>query len=371
MKIAIISFTYVEHCAHLAKALSKRNDVLLMLPKKEKVDNAKILSKFFSDSNVKLHLFDKFPNYDLRNLLTVKSIKEEVGKFGPNVICLQSLYYWLYFILDFLKTYPLVTQVHDPIFHSGTGSTKYKNINSYLQKLIIKNSDQIIVNGKKLALGFSKKYNYPLDKIHTMLFSEYSLTKDISQSENKVKLNRILFFGRVHYYKGIDILVSTEKYLASFLNDFKICIAGSGNHELYRNKIIDTENYDIISEKIEWTDISSIFQEADIVVLPYRDATQSGVIANCLAYRKPIIVTNRGSIDEIVKHNKSALILEKLNSITLAANIITLLNDDKLKRKFSKNIDISLKTHLSWDNVIKPVEKAFANAIKLHHSTKN
>jgi glycosyltransferase involved in cell wall biosynthesis len=72
------------------------------------------------------------------------------------------------------------------------------------------------------------------------------------------------------------------------------------------------------------------------VVLPYVEASQSGVVPTAYGFKKPIIATNVGSIDEIVDDGKTGLIVPCQDPRALAEAIIKLLNDDELRKKWGK-----------------------------------
>lgn len=99
----------------------------------------------------------------------------------------------------------------------------------------------------------------------------------------------ILFFGRVDYYKGVDILYNA--FLDSAASDkYKLVIAGKGGFMFDRRK--DEKNVIRINRFIEDPEVSWLFQHASAVVYPYRQATMSGVLTIAHYFKTPAIASD-------------------------------------------------------------------------------
>ena len=127
--------------------------------------------------------------------------------------------------------------------------------------------------------------------------------------------NYILFFGFIRPYKGLDLLIKAfaESYLRS--RNYKLLIAGEfyGDENEYLQLITTLQLNDYIelhSHYIPDADIKYYFGACDLVVQPYRSATQSGISQLAYHFEKPMIVTNVGGLPEIVSHNKTGYVTE-------------------------------------------------------------
>ena len=118
------------------------------------------------------------------------------------------------------------------------------------------------------------------------------------------------FFGIVRDYKGLDILLEAmSKSKVKDLNGLKLLVAGEfySNQEIYSNLIDKYKLKDQVvlrNEFIPDEEVGAYFCAADIIVQPYKSATQSGVTQIAYHYEKPMIVTNVGGLAEIVPHHK-------------------------------------------------------------------
>ncbi len=119
----------------------------------------------------------------------------------------------------------------------------------------------------------------------------------------------LLFFGLVRAYKGLDLLLDALERIKDTQPDVQLLIAGEfyENEDKYRRQIQDNGLDDrviIRNEFIPDADLRKYFGAADLIVQPYKSATQSGVTQVAFHFEKPILVTNVGGLGEIVHHGK-------------------------------------------------------------------
>lgn len=175
------------------------------------------------------------------------------------------------------------------------------------------------------------------------------------------QFNYMLFFGIVRKYKGLDILL--KAFADKRLNDgsLKLIVAG----EFYDD---DAEYLDLI-HKHDLTDaviltkgfipdnkVVDYFCAADIVVQPYRTATQSGVTQIAYHFNKPMLVTDVGGLKEIVPNGKVGYVVEpNQNAVTEA--LIDFYQNNKVA-SFIKGVEEEKKKY-SWDKMVKTVNDLY------------
>ena len=79
--------------------------------------------------------------------------------------------------------------------------------------------------------------------------------------------------------------------------------------------------------------MGELFQRASIVVLPYIEGSQTGIIPIAYSFKKPVIATNVGSISEVVEDGVTGFIVPPRDSHALADAIIKILKDDDLRKR--------------------------------------
>lgn len=119
----------------------------------------------------------------------------------------------------------------------------------------------------------------------------------------------MLFFGLVRAYKGLDLLLDAFAQIKDQLPDLQLIIAGEfyEDEDKYRTQIAANELTDRVilrNEFIPDGDLRKYFGAADIIVQPYKTATQSGVTQVAFHFEKPMLVTNVGGLGEIVHDHK-------------------------------------------------------------------
>ncbi len=164
-------------------------------------------------------------------------------------------------------------------------------------------------------------------------------------------VNYILFFGFIRKYKGLDLLLEALGNAQLKDKNIKAIIAG----EFYEEKkdyleIIDRlqlQNQIILKDDfIPDSQVKYYFSACDVVVQPYRSATQSGISQIAYHFEKPMIVTNVGGLPELVHHHKTGFVVNTDPS-EIAHAILQFYSDD-YATKFAPHLKEE-KKKFSWD----------------------
>lgn len=170
----------------------------------------------------------------------------------------------------------------------------------------------------------------------------------------------MLFFGFIRDYKGLDILLKAIAYERIKNSDIKLIVAG----EFYNNseKYFELEKQLGLEGKIIWrTDfiadeqVKNYFCASDIIVQPYKTATQSGVTQIAYHFEKPMLVTNVGGLPEIVPNGKVGYSVEP--EAKVIADAISDFYCNGRYAEFVENIKEEKKKY-SWDRMLENVDKA-------------
>ncbi|HPD65249.1 MAG TPA: glycosyltransferase [Bacteroidia bacterium] len=177
----------------------------------------------------------------------------------------------------------------------------------------------------------------------------------ISRSEACRKLNIpedrkiILFFGFIRDYKGLDILIEAMTKLPE---DYFLLIAG----EVYGddNKYTGLIRHYGIEEKVQVNlryiadhEVSLFFSASDVNVLPYRSATQSGILSIAYHFEVPVVVTDTGSLKDSVEPEGTGLVAAEATPEHLSNAILSFFRDEK-SVYYAENIR-KLKKKYSWE----------------------
>ncbi len=169
----------------------------------------------------------------------------------------------------------------------------------------------------------------------------------------------ILFFGFIRDYKGLDLLLKSFAKLSIKNKSIKLIVAG----EFYTDskpyfdliKINQLDEFVIMHNNfIPDEKVADYFCASDIVVQPYKNATQSGVTQIAYHFNKPMIVTDVGGLAEIIPDGKVGYVV-KPDSEKLAEVIFKFFDLNK-EKEFMEAASVE-KDKYSWTNMIKTIEK--------------
>lgn len=164
----------------------------------------------------------------------------------------------------------------------------------------------------------------------------------------------ILFFGLIREYKGLDILLEAFDTLD---DSYQLIIAGEpyGSFDIYQKLIDRSKNkgrIHIFLNYIKDSEVRNYFSAADVTVLPYRSATQSGVSSVSYHFDVPMIVTPVGGLKETIGDRGTGLISGDITPESIAESIVEFFSDGDLRKKCVSNI-VSERKRLSWPEFCK------------------
>lgn len=252
-----------------------------------------------------------------------------------------------YFVIKFFlknSNLKIVHTIHDPIPHSEKKIIKKISrvfniiVNKSLSYLSLAYPKRFYlhIHSKALLTNYLKKNKNLIIQSHPISIVNKNV-KDIFDISNKFVVG---FVGRVEYYKGIDILLEAilklDKYVSKSSN-IEVIIAGRGN---YKFSIPDTKNIKVnrFDRFVSNDELDSIIKYSSIIILPYRDATASGVLTRVIAHNTPVIVSDKGCLPDYVDPGVNGFIYKKESELE---NIIL----KSLNYKFcNPSLDFSAKS---------------------------
>jgi glycosyltransferase involved in cell wall biosynthesis len=192
-------------------------------------------------------------------------------------------------------------------------------------------------------------------QLHHPIYQQYKPRYDRQTACQNLNIEaekrNILFFGLIRRYKGLDILIDAFGKLNS--SNYQLLVAGEcyGDFQPYREQIDalpNRENVKVWEEYIPDDMVTTLFSAADLLVLPYREATQSGVTALAIQLETPMIGTNAGSLGEYIQRSGTGMAVEKNSADALAQAIAEFFRGDK-RAEYAQNLKKE-KELLSWDS---------------------
>ncbi|RYY09428.1 MAG: glycosyltransferase, partial [Chitinophagaceae bacterium] len=302
MKIYFLSVsTFSDNQFDLLRALAPDADITygVIFPHVRANFTPGEVSQALAGSGVKMIPFTLRHRFrDPRVIRTYIEIIRSIKKVNPDVIYFTNfdqLYINLLMLMvDKRKT---IIAFHDVQNHSNTRFDYLTNIG---KKVLLKNFQQFHTFSKlqeEILLN-----GYPAKTVFTipLVLINFGRKPDVIPARAKTVF---LFFGNILSYKGLDILLKAVTRLSHSTKNFTLVIAGRSEEwdQLYEPLIGDQSVVEKMIRFIHIDEIPVLFSNADYLVLPYRDTTQSGPLMIAYNYNLPVITSNAPGFHEFVK----------------------------------------------------------------------
>jgi glycosyltransferase involved in cell wall biosynthesis len=202
--------------------------------------------------------------------------------------------------------------------------------------------------------GARKVYRSELPVYDCYQTSESSKEQILNQIGLSKSDKILLFFGYVRKYKGLDILLNAAPEIFKLDSNFKLLVVGEfyDNPEDYFSLITKHQiesKVTIINRFVSNEEVQNYYSIADLVVLPYRSATQSGILNIAYGFGKPVLVTNVGGLSEFVENESTGIIVAPESTMALVEGVRKYLELAD-KTDFKNNIQIFVKKN-SFQNI--------------------
>jgi D-inositol-3-phosphate glycosyltransferase len=193
-----------------------------------------------------------------------------------------------------------------------------------------------------------------------------SRTEALSSLQLRPEPEYLLFFGFIRAYKGLDILIEALSDERLMKRNIKLLVAG----EFYEDRAIYEEQVKNLGleKKIVFYDhfikndeVASFFSVSDIVVQPYKSATQSGVTQIAYNFEKPMLVTDVGGLREIVPDKKCGYVVNP--DPKSIADALTDYFENNRKESFTECVREE-KKRFGWDRMVMTITGLYIDVTK-------
>ncbi|WP_375469911.1 glycosyltransferase family 4 protein [uncultured Nostoc sp.] len=364
IKVALLHFGFEDYTIELANSLVKYVDLTLIHPEKISDVCSKVL-----DSNIRVVSFKKPRIRDPRNLLSMGTMMHIIKNIQPDVLHVQETNDpWYDWTLLLNKMPPLVTTIHDIFRHPGDNSTAFGS--EYTRRIGFYRSQQLIVHTNQLKKILIEQFRIPQERVNVLPHGELGSLYQRRSSQNIQAREpcTLLFFGRILPYKGLKYLLEAMPLIAECIPEVKLIIAGKGeNIRQYFPNGYDEKRYKIINDFIPLEEVGNLFKRSTATVLPYIEASQSGVAALSYGMGTLVVASEVGGLSEIVQHKKDGLLVPPRDVSALANAIICLLKDRNLQQGMQTAALARSQQDLNWSNIAGQTVEVYQKTIKMRH----
>lgn len=333
MKALLLVTELEDYSIAFANGLAKHMDVILAVPKR----NYAALARWI-DPAVDLRLLDWPRHRSLRNIGLIAGLLGLVRREKPDVIhLLSNNSIWLNLALPFWRGIPVVTTVHDVEVHPGDAETR--SLPERATRMIVRQSDHIVVHGDGLRRIATAKFARPADTVHVLSHPSIRRYADQATADGLVRRAggfSVLMFGRLYAYKGLQHLLQAEALIGDRIEDLRITIAGRGDDPAGLAHLMGNPAcYDLHHRFIKDAEVAQLFLNADLIVLPYTEASQSGVLNVAAAFGKPVVVTDVGELGATVRTYGMGLVVPPNDPAQLADALVQMAQNPTTRARYA------------------------------------
>jgi alpha-maltose-1-phosphate synthase len=290
---------------------------------------------------------------DLRALPDLRHARRAVRAYRPEVVHLQDEV-----IND--PRIPLVAGArlgryaltsHDPTVHPGDARpTALKRVS---QRALVEGAGLVFVHSD--ALGEELRRGYRVRAPIVVVPHGADVTPCPAPGDPRVAL----FFGRVSHYKGLDVLLDAMQLVWERVPDARLVVAGQGDWPEHR--ALEDQRVEVRRDHVPEAEVDALFCRAGCVVLPYRQASQSGVGSLAKSYGRASVVTNEGGLPELVADG-SGIVVPSEDAGALANALIEVVTEPGRAAAMGAAASASAQAEFSW----KAVGQATLDAYRRH-----
>lgn len=299
------------------------------------------------------------------NPLNWIKVGREIRKRHPDIVIAA---YWMPFMAPCLGTIlrqlnPRHTQriglVHNIIPH------EHRPGDQQLSRYFTSACDGFMTLSASVKEELADFSNAPVKTSPHPIYDSYGAQVDQATAREHLGLDAdgkyLLFFGYIREYKGLELLLEAMAKPEIREQGIKLLLAGEyyGNQEKYEGRMAALGITDLIvahTSFIANDEVRYYFGAADLVVQPYKTATQSGISQLAYHFEKPMVVTKVGGLPEIVPHGEAGYVIEQ-DAEELAAAVLDFYQNEKavgLRAGVTR-----MKQQFSWTVFTERLEELF------------
>jgi len=366
LRIVMLVTGTFDYAVPLSNALARQGlEVVLGVP----ANKFGSLGRWVSPA-VELVSFPDWPRFrSLRNPFFMRKLARWVLEQRPDVLHLQHIDLWLPLILPRVRSIPVVTTLHDVEHHPGDWQSR-KTL-PLVRRYQVRRSDLIIVHGESLRRWAIDKYALDPQRVHVRPHGVHELYRQAYDGGFRLPDHEgptVLFFGRIMPYKGLPLLLEANRLLRAWIPNVRLVIAGSGEdvEALIARYDAEGKNYLVHNRYIPIEHVGAYFEAADVVALPYIEASQSGVAAVAYAFGKPVVATAVGGLPELVLDGRTGRIVPPRDVRALARALAEVLTDPAARQRMQAAIAEQVAGPLNWDRIAQSTIALYEHLCRRH-----
>ena len=364
MRVTLFHMGFPEYVMGLANALARSAEVTVVHP-----EIFARTCRTLAEPGICLHTFPKpARRRELGNLWAMRRAVSLIRQSRPDVVHVQEAFDYGYDLYSVFTRFPrLVTTVHDVTPHPGDGHAAPGL--QYSKAIGFWRSQRLIVHTGGMRTQLSRRFRIAPERIDVMPHGELgSLYRRLAARAGvpvrKRQTQTLLFFGRIWPYKGLRYLLEAFAIVRRELPEARLILAGRGGDlEANAALIRSLEGIEVRDSFIPEEEVAGLFERSGVVVLPYIEASQSGVSAIGLTLGTLVVASRVGGLGELIADGKTGLLVPPRDAAQLAATLLRLLRDAGLQEEIRREACRYATEQLGWEGIAAATLETYKRAL--------
>lgn len=241
-------------------------------------------------------------------------------------------------------------------------------------RLLLRIPDMIIAHSQHVASCLRSEFRLPAERLAVVPHGEYLFLAETVSSPHppdaackspEAGEPCILFFGYILPQKGLADLLEAFRIVTNVIPTARLCIAGQPAEDFapYQAQIESLTLQDHVELHLGYVPLEAMgqfFRAARVIALPYRSASQSGVLFGAYAFGRPVVATRCGGLAEYVRHGRTGLLVPVADPQALASALIDLLSDPERCSRMGEEARVWSQTEFSWSRIASLTGESYA-----------
>ncbi|WP_377640272.1 glycosyltransferase family 4 protein [Oryzobacter terrae] len=245
------------------------------------------------------------------------------------------------------RPYALVVGCHDPEPHSGEADWRTKALS---RRLVLPRAAAVVVHHEGGAEAIARRHLGLHAPVRVVRLGAYTfLTHGLTGAAPARDPRTIALFGRLTPYKGVDLLYAAAPAVAAAVPGTRIVVAGepAAGYVPPTPPAADGLTVDVRPGYLSTAEVAELCRSSAVVVCPYTDASQSGVVLTAHAFGAPVVATAVGGLPDYVDDGRTGLLVPPGDPAALAAALTRCLSEPGLADELRRGV-ADLATDGAW-----------------------
>lgn len=303
-----------------------------------------------------------------------RRVLKAVEEFAPDLVhdTAGNAFKWTFGLWPLLaRRWPLVITEHDPRPHIG--------MNGFFAQLTRRaawrSAAHFIVHGKSCRQAMLDAGIAP-QKISINRHGSFATYNQNRHPEIAEEAHTVLFFGELRPNKGVHRLAAIAHMVHEALPQARFLVAGKRTklpQRAEREKVQRTivalktaNNFEVHDRYIPDDEVERLLRRSAVVILPYEEASQSGVIPLAYAFRKPVVAYEVGDLGESVIHNHTGVLVPPSNEAAFARALVRLLRHGDERRALGQQAYEWAQHELAWEEIARRTMADYRKLLDRH-----